>query len=53
MKTLQIKTPRNKLKTVSNYSKLYGKNRATVYQLIKDKALKTEVIDGVTFVIIG
>jgi hypothetical protein len=48
MKTLKI--DRTKLKTVNNYAKQIGVDRQRVYYLIRLGKLKTEIIDGVTFI---
>lgn len=45
-----IKIDRSKLKTVENYSKLYGISKPTVYKRIREGLLKKVIIDGVTFV---
>lgn len=45
-----LRIDRTKLKTVENYSKLYGISKPTVYKRIKEGLLKRVEIDGVTFV---
>jgi len=46
-----IKIDRTKLITPSNYAKEKGVERQTVYNWIKSKEVKSEKIDGVTFVV--
>ena len=48
MNTLKI--DRTKLRTVKNYAKDQGVDRQRVYYLIRKGELKTEIIDGVTFI---
>jgi len=48
MESLQIDI--SKLKTVENYAKDYGISRPTVYKKIREKELKTIVIDGKLFI---
>ena len=45
-----LKQDITKLKTVTNYAKLIGKDRQRVYQMISDKKVKEVVIDGVKFI---
>ena len=50
MKTTKI--DRTKLMTVCNYAKKFKVIRQTVYNQIKSGELKSDNIDGVTFVVI-
>jgi excisionase family DNA binding protein len=45
-----LKIDRTKLITISNYAKRYNISRPTIYEKIKNKELKTVVIDGLTFI---
>lgn len=45
-----LKIDRTKLKTVENYSKMFGISKPTIYKRMGDGTLKKVVIDGVTFV---
>lgn len=45
-----IKVDRTKLKTITNYAKMQGVERQTIYARIKTGALKCVVIDGIKFI---
>jgi hypothetical protein len=47
----QLKIDRTKLKTVRNYALEKGVTAQQVYNWIKDKKVKSEMIDGVIFII--
>lgn len=47
-----LKIDRTKLRTVENYSKLYGLSKPTIYKRIGDGTLTKILIDGVTFVLV-
>lgn len=51
--TQSLKIDRTKLKTVRNYAVQKGVTPQQVYNWIKDKKVKAEIIDGVTFVYLG
>ena len=44
------KIDKAKLRTIKNYATLSGYSVQHVYRLVKDKTLKTTLIDGVTFI---
>lgn len=48
----KLKIDRTKLRTVANYAKIIDVTPMTVYRKIKAKEVKSEVIDGVTFVVL-
>jgi len=50
METLKI--DRTKLRTYKNYAKEQGYTVQRIYQLVKEKKLKTTTIDGVTFIVV-
>jgi len=45
-----LKIDKTKLKTIANYAKDNGVTRQTVYNMAKEKKVKTIVIDGVQFI---
>jgi len=45
-----IKVDKTKLKTVKNYAEHIGVTVQAVYKMIREDRVKTETIDGVTFV---
>jgi len=47
-----LKVDKTKLKTIKNYAEHVGVSVQAVYKMVREKRVKTEKIDGVTFICI-